>query len=222
MNAVAALNDLNPELRIRYLQPLLDDPAKAVRIAVAQQLTGLPSEQVPLGLRAQLDKLLAEYEGSLLFKADMPESMSDLGLFHAARGDLPSAERALLHARKLAPAYLPAMLNLSDVYRARGRDDLGEVILDEALAKYPDSGDANHALGLLYVRTGRAPASVSLFQRASLLSPANAQYVYVYGVALAEVGRLNDAIGVLEAALQRFPGDPQISEALQAYRPPRQ
>lgn len=218
MNAVAAVSFPDPALRFQYLQPLMADPAKAVRSAVAQHLSGLPTAQVPPGARAQFARLLAEYEATLRFNADLPESMSDLGIFHVARGDMAAAEQALLQARKLAPAYLPAMLNLADVYRAQNRDDLGEALLDEALAEYPESGDANFAQGLLYVRTGRTPAAVELLLRASVLAPGNAQYVYVYGVALAEVNRMEEALSVLALAAQRFPDNPQIRDALRAYR----
>jgi predicted CXXCH cytochrome family protein len=217
MNAVAAVTLPDPVLRLQYLEPLLADPAKSVRMAVARQLDSLPLAQVPPTLRSQFSKLLAEYEASLLFNADMPESLSDLGLFHAARGNLPAAEQALLQARKLAPAYLPGLLNLADLYRAQGRDEQGEEVLTAALAEYPESGDVHFALGLLYVRTDRKPAAVALLQRASELAPTTAQYVYVYAVALAEVGQRDAALAVLGAAAQQFPDDAQIRDAITAF-----
>jgi Tfp pilus assembly protein PilF len=112
---------------------LLDDPAKAVRMAVARQLVDVPVAAAPATVRPQLSALLSEYEASLLYNADMREAMSELGLLYARRGDLEAARDALLHARKLAPRFLGAMINLADVYRALGRDGLGERVLDEAL-----------------------------------------------------------------------------------------
>tara|TARA_R110002096_G_scaffold85769_7_gene197290 strand:+ start:29175 stop:31313 length:2139 start_codon:yes stop_codon:yes gene_type:complete len=218
MNAVSALGFLDISQRFQYLQALLNDPVKSVRIAVVRQLSGLPVNQVPQRLQAQFSALLAEYEESLLFNADMPESMSELGVFYAVRGDLASAEQSLIHARVLSPGYLPAAINLSDVYRAQGRDDLGEVVLNEVLALYPDSADLSYALGILYVRTGRIEQSLALFQRASMLAVDNPQYVYLYAVALAELGRVAEAIGELQVATQRFPNNAEIRQALQAYR----
>ena len=218
MNAATALSFLAAPQRLRFLQPLLADPAKSVRMAVARQLMSIPLEQAPSALRSQLSGLLAEYQASLLFNADTPESMSELGLFYAARGDLGAAEEALLHARRLTPHYLAAMLNLADVYRAQGRDDLGEPLLEEARAAYPDSGDVSYALGLLYVRTDRKQESVALFEHASRLSPGNAQYVLVYAVALAETGNLAQSVTVLENAAKRFSGNEAIHETLDAYR----
>ncbi|MBN4053691.1 ammonia-forming cytochrome c nitrite reductase subunit c552 [Haliea sp. AH-315-K21] len=217
-NAISALSFQDINSRFQYLQALLEDPLKSVRMAVARQLASLPLSQVPLRFQTTFNNLLSEYEESLLFNADMPEFMSDLGAFYAARGDLDSAQAALLHARELSPAYLPASINLSDVYRAQGRDDLGEVVLNEALAIYPDSGDLNYALGILYVRTGRIQQSLGLFDSARTLAAENSQYVYIYAVALAEVDRVEEAISVLETAQQDFPNNAQIREALRAYR----
>jgi predicted CXXCH cytochrome family protein len=220
LSAPSALSFLDPAARLRYLAPLLDDPAKAVRMAAARQLIDLRPEQVPAPLRPKLNARLSEYERSLAFNADRPEALSDLGLLYAAGGDLQKAEQALLKARKLAPRYLAAMINLADVYRAESRDDLGEPVLDEALRAYPDSGDASYALGLLYVRTGRAPDSAALFERASRLSPANAEYALVYAVALAETGKREQGVEVLRDAMERFPGNPQIRDAYEALSAP--
>src|SRR5690606_20965298 len=145
--------------RLTLLAPLLEDPVKSVRMTAARALIDLPVERAPAGLKPVLETVFAEYRQALLHNADMPEPMSDLGIFLLAQGDLAGAEEALLHARRLAPAFLPALLNLSDVHRARNRDDLGEPLLQEAIRRYPESGDAHHMLGLLYVRTGRTAAS---------------------------------------------------------------
>jgi tetratricopeptide (TPR) repeat protein len=162
--------------------------------------------------------LFDEYQQTLLHNADMPESMSDLGLFHAAQGNADAAEKALLQSRQLAPRYLPTLLNLADLYRARNRDDLGEPLLREALVAWPESGDAHHMLGLLYVRTGRTLQSVKLLQQAMQLAPTNAQYALVYAVALVETGSHPQGIAVLETAARRFPDDASIQQALGGYR----
>ena len=218
MSAITAIDFLEIGSQFQYLEDLMVDPLKSVRMAVARRLATMPMSQVPLNARAAMTNLFKEYEESLLFNADMPEFMSDLGAFYIARGDLNSARRALLQARELSSGYLPVSINLSDVYRAQGRDDLGEIVLSEALTMYPESGDVNYALGMLYVRTGRIQQSISLFDRARSLAPGNQQYVYIYAVALAEVGRIDEAIFLLELALQDFPNNAQIREAIQAYR----
>ena len=216
--AASALGFLDRRERVSALGGLLDDPVKAVRMAAARELADVKVAEAPVALRPRLQQVFDEYRAALLHNADMPESMNDLGVFLAAQGDAPAAEQAFAQARRLAPGYLPAMLNLSDAYRARQRDDLGEPLLQEALARYPDSGDAHYMLGLLQVRTGRTPASVAMFRRASELAPHNPQYALVHAVSLAETGRVPQAIRALEAAAERFPGNAAIDQALQGYR----
>jgi predicted CXXCH cytochrome family protein len=216
-SAASAIGFLGPGERLQTLGGMLDDPVKSVRLAVARALIDVPAGQAS-GLQPRLRERLAELERSLLYNADLPEAMTELGLVYAARGELAQARDALLHALELAPRYLGALLNLADVYRALGRDDLGQPLLAAALEEYPESGDAHHALGLLYVRAGRASDSLPLFARAAELAPENAQYALVHAVALFELGRREQAIAALEAAAERFPSDSRIGNALQSYQ----
>jgi predicted CXXCH cytochrome family protein len=215
--AVAALARMDPRQRLALLQPMLGDPARSVRMAVAQQLAQMPLTQAPEPLRVPLGRLFEEYRQSLLYNADMPESMNNLALFQMAQGEIDSAEKSLLHARTLSPRYLPAMLNLADLYRARNRDDLGEPLLHAALAEYPESAEVRHTLGLLYVRTGRTPQSLPLLAQASRMAPGNPQYALVHGLALVETGKRAEGIRVLRAAAQRFPDDTALRQATEAY-----
>jgi predicted CXXCH cytochrome family protein len=218
IGAVSALGGMDVRQRLALLQKVLTDPVKAVRMAAAQQLAELPLSAAPAALQEVLGALFDEYRQSLAYNADMPESLSNLGLFQAAQGDMAAAEESLQRARRISPRYLPAMLNLADIYRARNRDDLGEALLREAMAAYPESADVRHMLGLLDVRTGKLAASVPLFQQATSMAPDNAQYALVYGLALVETGRKAEAVRVLQAAAKRFPNDAQIRQALAAYQ----
>lgn len=218
LGAVSGFQGATPAQRLAQLQGLITDPSRAVRMAVAQQLAQLPLAQAPEALRARLGKLFDEYRQSLLYNADMPESLSSLAVFQSAQGELDAAGQSLLRARRLSPRYLPAMLNLADLYRARNRDDAGEAVLREALAAYPDSADALHAMGLLYVRTNRLTQSVPLLERAAHLAPDNPQYALVHALSLVETGRRPEGIKVLQAAARRFPQDAQIRLALEGYR----
>jgi predicted CXXCH cytochrome family protein len=215
--AVVALDGVDSQERLERLQPVLTDPVKAVRMAVAQQLAETPLATAPAPVQAALAKLFDEYRQSLLYNADMPESLSNLGLFEAAQGDVAAAEQSLQQARRLAPRYLPAMLNLADIYREQNRDDLGEALLREALAGYPDSADARQALGLLLVRTGRTAQSLELFAQATRMAPDNSQYALVYALALVETGKRAEGIEVLRAAVRRFPGNLPLQQVLAGY-----
>ncbi|MCT7145081.1 tetratricopeptide repeat protein, partial [Salmonella enterica] len=69
--------------------------------------------------------------------ADRPESHFDLGLVYVERGDTAAAEQAFRQALKLQPDFVPAYVNLSDMYRAMGREEDAGKILDEGLKGVP-------------------------------------------------------------------------------------
>jgi predicted CXXCH cytochrome family protein len=216
--AAAAAQSLEPAARLSLLQPLLTDPVRSVRLAAARQLVDVPTSQLPASQRLPLEKLFDEYRQSLEHNLDMPEAATDLALFLGAQGSAGASAEAFEQALKLAPRYLPAMLNMADLQRARGRDDLAEAMLDEAVAAYPESADALHSLGLLYVRTGRVAQSAALFRKASVQAPDNARYALVLGMALVESGARGEGLAVLASARARFPDDQAIRQALEGYR----
>ena len=53
--------------------------------------------------------------------------------------------------------------------------------------------------------------------KAAQLDPVNVRYAYVYAVALYESGQHDQAISVLESALQKQPGSQEIVAALASY-----
>ena len=124
--------------------------------------------------------------------------------------DLDDAEEAYLSARRAAPAFAPAAINLADLYRVQGRDDEGEAVLRQALADSPETPDLHHALGLLLVRQKRHEAAIELFERAYTLAPDRPHYAYVLSVALHSTGSTARAQEVLVRVHERHPGHADI------------
>ena len=81
----------------------------------------------------------------------------------------------------------------------------------------PDDPSARHALGLLLVRQKNLDEAVKFLGNAAELDPTNVRYAYVYAVALYESGQHDQAISVLEAALEKQPGNQEIISALGSY-----
>ena|SRR6266446_2959897 len=101
----------------------------------------------------------------------------------------------------LDPRFVPALINLADLFRAQGRDADGE----RALA---------HALGLLRVRQGRHGEAVALLQQAVQGRPESTRFAYVYAVALHGTGNPSRALTVLEEAHRQRPADRDVLSAL--------
>jgi tetratricopeptide (TPR) repeat protein len=216
-NAVASVSYLPVPNRYQLLQPLIEDPVKYVRLEVARQLAELPLQQLPEIYANQLLSLYAEFIEASEFNADMPGTMTDLALFYINRGDYVAAESSLDHALLVSSEYLPAILNLADLYRMLERENEGEILLQRAIESYPDSADTAHALGLLYIRAQRMDLARDHLETAFNLAPDNARYVLVYVLALERLGEIPEAVRVLREAVIRFPSDNQLYELLRDY-----
>jgi Flp pilus assembly protein TadD len=180
-------------------------------------LSGFPADQLPPEYAAELKTLWQEYLESLQLNADMPEEQMNLGLFYNDTGDPIAAERAYRQALRLAPAYVPALLNLADLYRARGMDPQAEPLLLKALDLMPDQASVQHSMGLLRVRQGNLGAALPYLQKAAVEDPQNSRYRYVYAVALWETGSRAQAVTELESALAGNPGSRDLVSALASY-----
>jgi len=140
-----------------------------------------------------------------------------LGGFLARRGRPNEAETEYKAALQLSPHYLPASINLADLYRQLGRDGDGQTVLRAAIAASPRAAAAHHALGLTLTRLKKPAEALSEFQRAAELEPDEARYQYVYGVALHSAGQREQAMTVLNEGLKRHPTNREILQALVSF-----
>ena len=212
--AVEALGLLPPRQREPLLQPALEDPVRLVRTLAGRSLAG----PAPAGLSRRQRRLRAaavrEYEEVQRLHADHPGGRLNLGDLYRDQRDLERAEASYRQAIALEPAFVPAYLNLADLYREMDREDEGKKLLLEALNRVPRSASAQHALGLLLVRTGQRRAALDHLAQAAELEPDNSRHAYVYGVALNSLGKSARAIRVLEQALSSRPHDRDLLFAL--------
>ncbi len=231
-----ALRDRNPLLRLGALQslanaplaarvslaaPLLADPLKALRIEAVSLLASVPADQLAPEQRAAFERAANEYVDTQRYHADRAEARVNLGTFYANRGDAARAEEEIKAAIRLEPLFIPAYVNLADLYRAGGRDADGEQILRDGLKLLPKSAMLHHGLGLALVRMKRADAALGALERATMLESGNARFTYVYAVALHSMGKVEAAIARLEKALLAHPNDRDIVQALASFHEAR-
>jgi predicted CXXCH cytochrome family protein len=203
--------------RYAMLRDFIRDDSKSVRMSVARQLSSFPAEQLPGESARELQDLYREYLDSMKRNADMPEEQMNLGLFYNANGDTAAAEKSYRTALKLSPAFVPALLNLADLYRENGMDQEAEPLLLKAIELAPQEPSPQHAMGLLRVRQGRLDESMPYLQAAAHSQQQNIRYRYVYAVALWETGNRGQAVAELESTLEIQPGNQQIISALASY-----
>jgi Tfp pilus assembly protein PilF len=215
--ALKALEPLDLQQRVGLAAPLLTDPVRSVRIEAARMLAGTPPDLLQGTQKDALDRAISELIESENATAERPENHVNLALLYMQMGQTSDAERELQTALRLDPNFVPAMVNLADVYRIEHRDDEGAPLLEKAIALAPNAAEPIHALGLLKVRQKNYPEALRLLAKAAALQPGNARYSYVYAVALQSSGEADQAIKVLQQTHARRPADRAVLLALISY-----
>jgi Tfp pilus assembly protein PilF len=193
--AVGAIGESDSLSRARLLPSMLSDSVRAVRIEAARALAGIAPTR------------LDEYVASETYNADRPESRLNLSLFFMARRQFADAEQQLRAALEIEPKFVPALVNLADLFRATDREAESERPLRLAVSLDSLSAAAHHALGLFFVRQKRIGDAVPELTRAARLSPDDARYGVVAALALDEAGRRDEARSVLVNVVTRHPFD---------------
>jgi predicted CXXCH cytochrome family protein len=215
--AVHALEGADPRLRAAVVAPLLDDPVRAVRVEAASVLADLPVDRLPAVWRASQARSTAELVAVQELDSDRPEAHLTLASLHIKRRAFDRAEAELQRALAIEPGFVPAAVNLADLYRALGRDAEAEPTLRKALARAPQQPSLLHALGLALVRQHRTEEAIATLGEAARLGVDNPRNGYVYAVALHSAGRRGDALRELEGVVGRHPYDRDVLAALVAF-----
>jgi Flp pilus assembly protein TadD len=194
--------------------PLLKDPVRAVRIETARALAGVEPQSLAPEQRAALSAAYLELVTAEQVDRDRPEAHLNIGLLNNRRRQPDLAEAEYRTALRLDPNFVPALANLADLERMRGRDQRGAELLHKAVEIEPGNADARHALGLFLVRQHDYAGAIAQLRQAAELAPDNARYAYVYAVALNSTGASDEAFALLERAHERHPSDRDVLSAL--------
>ena len=215
--AVTALESLPPAERLTLALTPLSDPSRLVRIEAARVLAPIRPETLDQASRAAYERAAADFVAVQRTNDDRPEARTNLGTYFATRGRVTAAETELRAALALDPTFVPAYVNLADLYRAEQREPDVRRVLAEGLTTAPDDASLHYSLGLALVRAQRTTEAHTHFARAAARAPDNARFVYTYAVSLHSTGKPREAIAVLDKALRRHPNDRDVLMALAAF-----
>ena len=215
--AVTALESLPPAERLTLALTPLSDPSRLVRIEAARVLAPIRPETLDQASRAAYERAAADFVAVQRTNDDRPEARTNLGTYFATRGRVTAAETELRAALALDPTFVPAYVNLADLYRAEQREPDVRRVLAEGLTTAPDDASLHYSLGLALVRAQRTTEALTHFARAAARAPDNARFVYTYAVSLHSTGTPREAIAVLDKALRRHPNDRDVLMALAAF-----
>ncbi|MEO0998920.1 MAG: tetratricopeptide repeat protein, partial [Pseudomonadota bacterium] len=192
------LRDADPLVRIGGLRALSALPVER-RVALGSPLLRDPVR----GVRVEAARTLAEVA---------PEVRGqDAEAFAGAVDELRSA-------LALTASLPESAIRLAELESGLGNMDAAAGHYRHALKLDERFAPARHAYGLFLVRAGQAVRALEYLRRAAELAPSSGRYVYVYGVALHSLGHSEEAIAILAAAVDEFPGDFDIGWALATIR----
>jgi predicted CXXCH cytochrome family protein len=196
-----------PQSIVSALFPLLSDPVRVVRVETARRLAGIDPRTMTPEQRGAFAVAYEELIAAEMVDADRPEAHLNLGLVKAQHHQLNEAEAEYRIALRLDPKFVPAMVNLADLYRGLGKDKKGTELLRAAIAIEPQNAAIKHSLGLLMVRQHNYGEAIPLLREATVLAPDNARYAYVYAIALNSTGSIAEATALLERTYKQHPTD---------------
>ena len=202
LNALASL-DIND--RFRYMHDLLADPVKSVRINAARLLAPFWSQNLPIHQKRRLDNAISEYIEAQTENIDRAYANVNLGNLYT---DSEQFDKALAYYKKamiLEAGYIPAYVNMADLYRLQDRDADAEAVLRQGLDINPRAAVLDHTLGLTLVREKRYDEALTFLANAARLDPGNIRYLVVYAVALNSRGDAAKATDLLMAAYEKQP-----------------
>jgi len=203
--AIGALDVVPPGIKTQLLSPLLKDPILGVRIEAARVLASVPKERMAGEIKEIFERVSNEYLLSQTINAESPQAQTNIGIFYTRQQNATLAEKAFRTAIKLEPKFIPASVNLADLYRQSGRDKEGVAVLKEAISQVPNNAEVQFALGLLYIRLREPANALPRLKEAVALQPESFQFTYTYLVALKDRGSKEEFATFLAAAKKRFP-----------------
>jgi len=175
-----------------------------------------------LAKMGRLPDAIAEYQAALKLDPSAAILHHNLGSALSQSGRLVEAIAEYEQALRIDPGYEDARRDLAAAHYSRGvelakspgraTEAIGE--LEAALHIQPDYPEAHNNLGVILSQIpGRSVEALSHLRDAVRLRPNYAEARYNLALALAESGRVADAIAEIQAGL-RFGPDPQLQELL--------
>jgi tetratricopeptide (TPR) repeat protein len=116
-------------------------------------------------------RILIEIERAIQSYPDYADLYNQYGLLLVAERDPEGAELRFLEALSLNQNYREAALNLGFLYIEMRRWKEAENIFLPETKKYPKDGFLHHALGVLYLQTGRKKDALAQIRKATQCHP---------------------------------------------------
>lgn len=212
--AAGGLDGLPWELRLPAALVLASDKVRAVRIEAGRVLTAAPPEQIPEEKRSAANAAINEFKALLEATSDTPGAWLQYGVLHEGAKNQEEAEKAYQKALAIDVHFVPAMVNLANLYNNQGRNREAEEMLVRAIAVAPEEGELHYSMGLLEAELGQMSQALEHLETAAEKLPNRVRVRYNQALVLQKLGRMEEGENALMAANRIDPRDADVLYAL--------
>jgi len=209
--ALAQNGNLVPmEQRHLVFATLLADPYKAIRVAAADHLVGniLVANSNAKTMETALKELLAANNTN----AWRGEGHLNQSMVHYRLGQTEKTIASLKRAINVDPYFNASYINLADLYKSLGDKANEANTFQQALKAMPQDAIVHYSYGLYLIRNKQAKSAIAAFKKAVKLDPSNAQFIYLYALALDSVGKTKQATMHLRMMINKANNPQQLAQ----------
>jgi putative PEP-CTERM system TPR-repeat lipoprotein len=164
----------------------------------------------------EYDRAIAELDKALASRPDQPAALMLKSIAQQMKGDGTQAREGYEKLLKANPRFAPAANNLAWMLTEDGPgQDLKRALLlaQSARDAAPQDPQIADTLGWVHYKQAAYPAAEALLREAVEKLPANAEVQYHLGMALAKLGRSEEARAALAKSLELSASHPGAAEA---------
>ncbi|MBU3918214.1 tetratricopeptide repeat protein [bacterium] len=212
--ALTTMEQFQFEKKSDLIIPMLDDPAKAVRIQAAISLATITSKQLTATQEKVFRSALLEYQKAMEYAADFPSGRFNLANMY---NSLNKPERAIENYKAsigIDDQFFASKNNLAMLYARIGKKAEAEKLFREILALQPDLHDISYSLGLLLVEQKRYGEAVDPLKKAAAGLPKRTRIHYNLALLLQHLKRYKEAEKAFTRALNLEPDNFDILYAI--------
>ncbi|MDR2171900.1 MAG: tetratricopeptide repeat protein [Planctomycetaceae bacterium] len=206
--ATSTFEFFSGDLRVKYLAPLLSDPALAVRVEAARVLAGQANNFRNDNVKTIFENVKQEYINSQYVNSDQPAAYLNLAAFEYNLVS-PKIEAVNRWFQKTAQGLPPNNARFIDTQKKTTA--MICMLTEKTFELYKQSIDLDKDffpsrinLAMLYNERGDGKAAENELREALRIEPNDGNTAYSLGLLLAELGKFDDAIKMLKKATENF------------------
>jgi len=216
IQALEALNNAPKELRIKHGLTAMKDSLQPIRNVAAMITADLRQNEVPASEWARWQTVQKEYLNYLNHQADFREGRMALAQYAVRQQRWNSAIVHYKQALRFDKSYTPAYAGWATALAQSNQLVASLELLKMASKTYPQDVRLHYLTGITAYELKQIKDAITHLEQAVALSDYFPQYVQNLVLIYTESGNIIKAKQVVEIALVKYPGNPQLIE-LQTY-----